>query len=372
MNKICEDRMCVGCSACFNVCPTKSILMKEDAQGFLYPTIDSNTCIDCGLCRKVCLAFGENHKCVPEKVYAAINKNEGDYITSTSGGIATLFSKKIISSGGVVYGAAVCDNMEVKHIRVDRIEDVERLKGSKYVQSVMGDSYFQVRTDLKKEKIVLFIGTPCQIMGLRKFLGKSYDNLYLCDIVCHGVPSGKMLRDHIVAVTDGKRAERISFRDSEGFYLKVYNNVEEIYHKKNFYDVYYIGFLKGLFYRECCYNCDFAESKRVGDVTLGDFWGFNSEKKAFPIKATKGLSLILINTENGKKLLELCDNELIKQERSLEEAVNGNKQLRKPSEKHKKYDSFKKIYKKKGFEKAAKYLLWKERIAYAVLDKLGR
>ena len=373
MRTICEFEQCTGCHACMNVCPVNCIDMKENEYGFLYPKILIDKCTDCGLCKKICPV--ENPVVLSESthVYAAINKQKVDYETATSGGIATLFSRRILSENGSVYGVAINEELDIRHICVECAEDIERIKGSKYVQSRIGNIFLRVREDLRSGKKVLFIGTPCQIAGLKKFLRKDYVNLYTCDIVCHGVPSKKMLMNHIESLGYKNRKNRIVFRDKEGFYLTVLDSEGKVlYRKKNFYDIYYIGFLKGLLYRKSCFLCQFAKPQRVGDITLGDFWGFDSSKGEFPVTTTNGLSLIMVNTQKGKSLFEECSDGLIFIERTLEEAVNGNRQLKCPSKRHKNHEFFEKQYTKLGFEKAAKSALWKERIVYAIIDRIGK
>lgn len=372
MDKICDLEKCTACYSCVNTCPKKSVKMQEDALGYLYPVINQKTCIDCGLCQKSCPVLSPLKLKTPANVYAAINKSKDDYETATSGGIATLFSRKILEQNGVVYGAAVCDNIEIKHIRVEKQEDVDKIKGSKYVQSKIGDSFKSIKSDLETGRKVLFVGTPCQVAGLKKFLHRDFEELYTCDIVCHGVPAARLLKEHLNEVTDVNNIESISFRDRDGYYLSVCTDNKVVYRKKNFYDIFCLGFLRGLFCRQACFSCPYAQSERVGDITLGDFWGFDNKKEAFPVKTKDGLSLVMVNTQKGQKLFDNSNHNMIYLKRELEEAVNGNKQLRHPSKKHKNYNKFRDNYLKSGFEKAAKRALWKERIAYAMIDKIGK
>lgn len=372
MTQICDIKECTGCGACFNICPKKCISMLEDDFGFLYPNIDNTACVDCGMCQKVCPANTDVKYYNPKNVYAAVNKDDADYTTATSGGIATLFSRKVINENGVVYGAGVTDEFRVEHIRVEAHNDIEKIKGSKYVQSVISDVFVKLKEDLESGRLVLFVGTPCQVAGIKSYLSKDYSNLILCDLVCHGVPSSKMLKEHLSGVNDIDKAEKVSFRDEEGFYLTVFGKDNVIYRKRNFRDVFYLGFLKGLIYRESCYSCKYARSERVSDITLGDFWGFDSEKGRFPVSTSKGLSLVMVNTEKGSSFFDKCKDNMIFVERTAQEAVAGNKQLRFPSVKHKNRNSFEKKYLSKGFKKAADRALWKERIVYGILDRIGK
>ncbi len=372
MEQICNINSCTGCGACSNICPKKCISMAEDKFGFLYPNINNDSCIDCGLCKKICPANADVQFNDPKNVYAAINKSDVDYATSTSGGIATLFSRNIIEKNGVVYGAGFLDGFRVKHLRCETQADVEKIKGSKYVQSITVDMLDALKKDLEDGRNVLFVGTPCQVAGVKSYVKKDYPNLILCDLVCHGVPSSKMLKEHLSGINDIDKAEKVSFRDKQGFYLSVFDKDGVIYRKRNFKDVFYLGFLKSLLYRECCYSCKYAKSQRVSDITLGDFWGFDSEKGKFPSSTSNGLSLVMVNTEKGNGFFEECKDKMIFVQRTAQEAVAGNKQLRFPSVKHRNRNKFVSRYLSKGFKKAAGSALWKERIIYGILDMIGK
>lgn len=373
MTEVCDKKFCTGCSACFNICPKSAIFMVEDDLGFIYPEIDSTICVDCGLCSQICPANNKLKFSTPQNVYAAINKNEYDYHTATSGGIATLLARDFIEKGGSVYGAAFSEqSFNFKHIRAENDADIEKIKGSKYVQSDILDVFSQIKQDLDNDLYVLFVGTPCQVAGIKNYLKKDYSKLLVCDLVCHGTPSQKMLKEHLENYVNLQDVKKISFRDKQGYYLTAYEIEDIIYRKRNFNDVFYLGFLKSLFCRESCYSCKYAQPKRFSDITLGDFWGFDAQKGEFSAPTSNGLSLILINTEKGNSYFEGIKNDLIYLERTLEEAVAGNRQLRHASVKHKNYEKFKKYYSILSFEKAAKKCLKIERIIYGLLDKIER
>ena len=371
MKEICKKDDCTGCYACFNSCPKSSIEMKEDEYGFYFPVIDETRCINCNLCKMVCPNVTSQSLRYPRKALAAISKNVYDYQTATSGGVATTLAKRILSENGVVYGAVMDENLSVYHERITSIDKVEKLKGSKYVQSLIKNTFLSVKKDLSKERKVLFIGTPCQCAGLRSFLHKDYKQLYVCDIVCHGVPSIKMLNDHVQAVVGKREVDKISFRDKDGYCLSIFNHGKCEYRKKGFYDLFCIGFLKGLYCREACYACKYAAKKRIGDLTLGDFWGFDYRKERFPVETQYGLSLILVNTEQGEVLLSECKDDLILMQRDIDEAIKGNHQLNAPSLKHKNHDKFMKLYQKYGFEEAADKTLFVEKFKHWLLVKMG-
>lgn len=210
MINIKEKHNCCGCSACVQVCPKQCISMSADNEGFLYPQIDTAICIDCGLCEKVCPVINQNEPREPLAVYAANNNNEDIRLKSSSGGIFTLLAEQIISEGGVVFGARFNENWEVVHDYTEAIEGLEPFRGSKYVQSIIGDNFIKAKQFLTDGRKVLFSGTPCQIAGLKKFLRKEYENLLTVEVVCHGVPSPMVWRDYL----DYKRAKRAAGKNS--------------------------------------------------------------------------------------------------------------------------------------------------------------
>lgn len=366
MEYVCKAEECYGCHACYNACPKHAISMQEDSFGALIPVIQQGKCIDCGLCQRVCPALNESRFATPQQVNAAIAKDEVDYKASTSGGIATTFAKKVIEDGGVVYGATVMDDLTVQHTRASTMEELERQRGSKYVQSAVGDSYRKVKQDLENEKAVLFVGTPCQVDGLHLFLERDYEKLITVNLICHGVAANRLLREHIRGIVGIDDEGKYSFRDGEGYVLTIKNHCGILYKKAFYEDLYYCGFMRKLFFRSTCYTCKYAQKQRVGDITIGDFWGFD-KTKPFVSDTPYGLSVVLVNTPAGKRFFDKCADRLLYQERDLDEAVAGNPQLRYPSQKHRNYRRFRKLYKKFGFQKAAIRSLWIDMIGYRLL-----
>lgn len=366
MEYVCKIEECYGCHACYNVCPKHAISMQEDSFGTLIPVIQQGKCVDCGLCRRVCPALNESQFATPRQVYAAIAKDEADYKASTSGGIATTFAKKVIDDGGVVYGATVMDDLTVRHTRASTMEELECQRGSKYVQSAVSDSYQKVKLDLEKDKPVLFVGTPCQIDGLLLFLGRDYEKLITVNLICHGTPAQRLLKDHVSDIVGREDEREISFRDGEGYVLTIKNKGSLLYKKVFYKDLYYSGFMRKVFFRSTCYTCKYAQKQRVGDITIGDFWGFD-KTKPFITDTPHGLSVVLVNTQAGESFFEECTDRLLLQKRDLDEAVAGNPQLRHPSQKHRNYSKFRTIYKKLGFRKAAMKTLRIDMIGYRLL-----
>lgn len=366
MEHVCKIEACYGCYACYNICPKHAISMREDAYGTLIPTIQQETCVDCRLCQRVCPALHESQFALPQQVYAAVAKDTEDYKASTSGGIATTFAKKMISDGGIVYGATAMDDLTVQHTRASTMEELERQRGSKYVQSAVGDSYRRVKQDLENEKPVLFVGTPCQVDGLLHFLGHKYEKLITVNLICHGVPSQRLLGEHIQNILGDNAKGKYSFRDREGYILTVKKYGQLVYKKKFYQDMYYSGFMRKLFFRPTCYTCKYAQKQRVGDITIGDFWGYD-KSKPFVAETPYGLSVVLLNTQAGKRYFEEVADRLLFQRRELDEAVTGNPQLRHPSQKHRNYEKFRRLYRKCGFQKAARKSLWIDMMGYRLL-----
>ena len=340
-----------------------------DVYGFLHPNINQNKCINCGLCVKVCPNNQKITKNYPNIAYAAWSLNAKDRETSTSGGVSSVLSSYVIENEGIVYGAAFQDG-EVKHIRVTFKEDLYKLKGSKYIQSNIEDTYAKVIQDIVSNKLVLFWGTPCQIAGLKSLITtrhlKDTDKLIYGDIICHGVPSQKIFNDHLRSITKQKnKVYNISFRDPEGYYLTL-NKENNIIYRKGFpEDKFLNGFQYGLFHRDSCYQCQYASPKRISDITIGDFWGLGETK--YP---KKKVSVILCNTTKGVNIIKKVQDKLFLEERPIEEAIYGNSQLQKPSAKHEFYNLFHKTYPKFGYNIAISLSLTKFYIKHFIFKIL--
>ena len=365
MVELCDRALCSGCQSCLNSCPKGCITM-ENESGYSVPSIDDKQCVGCGKCRAACPVLNPIALKTPDCVFAAVCLNERDYKASTSGGIATLLAKNITQQNGVVYGAAFVNQaLGVCHIRAESTMDLERLRGSKYVQSVIGTTYRQVLTDLRDGRTVLFIGTPCQVAGLYGYLQTPFERLFTIDLVCHGTPPYSFLNEHLsgrVGVYD-----QISFRHKGQFRLVAEWNKTPVYQQDRFLDNYYLGFLKGISYRQSCYSCRYATGSRCGDITLGDFWGYRGTYHTFPSNGKYGLSLVMLNSKKGKELFTDCQKDMACEQRTLEEAVQGNKQLWHPSVPHRNREKFLTLYQKKGFDYAANRSLYLERVVYGLL-----
>lgn len=356
-----KKKECCGCNACAEICPRHCIEMVNDSKGFLYPKVDTATCIDCGACEKVCPFEGGNIALNPPlTAYAAWNKDREQYLASSSGGVAYVFSSYIIKQGGVVYGCT-SDGMQIRHIRVTSLSELSKLQGSKYVQSDVRELFDLVKADLKAKKTVLFIGTPCQVAGLKNCIKRIPEHLYLVDLICHGVPSQQMLYEHINHVAAGHSVEQLSFRKGQLFHIEITSQCGTVYSSEPWKDNYYRAFLDGISYRESCYHCPFARRERVSDVTIGDFWGLQ-DVTSLPLKSEEGISVVLPLTEKGKTLIDATKAEVHMYERSVKEAVEGNTQLYRPVNKGLAATLFSLLYPHLSFDKAVKIAIGKSLI----------
>lgn len=343
MNNILSlGKNCCGCNACEQVCPTNCIKFDYDNEGFLYPTVDESKCISCGKCVKHCPILSDVKCNSNPDVYAAKYIDKKVVIKSSSGGVFMPLAKKFVDNGGVVFGCAFDENLVARHIAVEKAEDLYKLQSSKYVQSDIRGIYSQVKTALTQNKPTLFSGTGCQVAGLMSFLGKEYDNLFTIDIVCHGTPSPKLFEyytDWLGKKLGGKLIE-YNFRSKEKHgwdkYFKA-STADKSITKYGLFDPYYSAFMKCTTYRESCYNCKYANAERVGDISLADFWGIEKFDPKFYDK--NGVSLILVNSERGKKEWIELSKQLDYIPSTLELAKEYNKNLSSPSKRPKERDN---------------------------------
>lgn len=325
MITITDKHNCCGCSACVQTCPKQCISFEEDEQGFRYPLVDKEACVDCGLCEKVCPVLNAGEPRQPLAVYAAINPNEEIRRESSSGGIFTMLAESILDEGGVVFGARFNEQWEVIHDYTETKEGLAPFRGSKYVQSRIGETYQQAKAFLTQGRKVMYTGTPCQIAGLRRFLGKEYDNLLTVDVVCHGVPSPLVWRDYLRNITSDNLSQiaSINFRDKstgwKNFRLKIYKQEGNILinesHKQN---LFMQVFLKNLCLRPSCHACTTKSGKSGSDLTIADFWGIEDPDW----DDNKGTSLALVHSSQGQQSMDACG--VSKKQTSYEEAYRHN------------------------------------------------
>ena len=355
---------CVGCFSCEYVCPKKAISFKKKEFGFIYPIIDRTKCINCGLCVERCTISKIDKNNVKSSCFSYISPNKDELKCSSSGGAFFNIAKSFIKDDCIVYGCVMDESRRVVHERADRIEDLHKFQGSKYVQSDIRNVYKLIKNDLDNKEKILFCGTPCQVNAIKLVFAKHLDNLYLIDLVCHGVPSNEFFRKYIenIEKVNNSRIGKIFFRkkysekshEKTNFYesFKISNNKTVVlpYYKS----LYYHSFLKEISYRESCYSCSFADLQRVGDITLGDFWGLyeTSNNK----KNTLGCSLILVNSKKGEVMINELKG-IAKEDISI--AVSNNKQLTTPATKTKYHSELLKLYENNDFCDIVKW--WKKR-----------
>lgn len=306
MIQVQNKKLCCGCSSCASVCPKHCIEMQSDAEGFLYPVVNAASCVNCGLCESVCPFLKVLNARAPRLVYAAKNLNEEERAYSSSGGLFSMIAKKVINDGGVVFGASFDDVWNVNHSYIEKITDIPKLQGSKYVQSRIGDSYKEVKEFLNQGKTVLFSGTACQIAGLKSFLHRDTENLITVDVLCHGVPSPKIWKEYVSLIQSKAKIDTIYFRDKYVgwidycFTVKYVNGyVKRESHNDN---LYMKGYLRSLYLRPSCHNCLVKGGRCGSDLTLGDFWGV--EEILPELFDNKGTSVVLVNSLRGEELLK--------------------------------------------------------------------
>lgn len=365
--EICPRVNCTGCGACVNACPKSCISWVKDDLDTLFPVIDENICIHCDACRRACPDNSEIEFYHPIKTYAAWSLNLEERRTSASGGITSIFYQYTLKRGGFTCGAELTLDKGVNYIPLQSEDDIKRVKNSKYVFSHTNDIYKQVRKALKEGLFVFFVGLPCHVAGLETFLGKLADNenLLTADIICHGVANEDYLFQYLYHIERKKKckAETLCFRDpsfgTETFVFTLRNR-DKVFYKQNHYgtNLYYIGYMEGLQYRENCYHCRYARTERISDLTFGDFDGLGKEK---PFAYwNRQVSMCLVNTHKGEKYLKEVAKDLFLEERPLDEAVKPQHQLQAPTRMHPQRKIFIEEYRKThDFSRAANKVLKK-------------
>ncbi|WP_304152526.1 Coenzyme F420 hydrogenase/dehydrogenase, beta subunit C-terminal domain [Megamonas hypermegale] len=373
---------CCACGACYNICPKNAIEMEIDDYGFKYPKINENKCIGCGACKKVCAFQNIKETNEPLEILVSARKDNSKILQSASGGIFAVFAEKILKENGIVFGSALIEKnkiLEPEHIYIDKLEDLPKLLGSKYVQSDINSTYKEARKFLSAGKKVLFSGTPCQIAGLKSFLGRKYDNLLTIDIICHGVPNAEFFKGYLKILEKQIKAKIIDFKFRDKKYgwgpytmcikFKKDNKIENKYFSLEEASYPHM-FLYTESLRENCYRCKYTNKNRTGDITIGDYWGIENEhpdllkENGGILDRKKGISAIIVNTEKGKVWLDKCKDELFLYSSTFEQVAKANIQLREPSPYGKYRDKIMQLYKDGGYELVDKFYYNKVIIKY--------
>lgn len=322
---------CAGCRVCEQLCPKQCIILRSTEEGFLVAEIDENKCIDCGLCRKRCPQNNLPEKFAPKKVLAVRFRDDRKLMDSASGGAFAAIAQTFIEHNGVVFGASYKEDWTVGHTAVYNVKELYKLQGSKYVQSDVSETYSEVKALLNDGRKVLFSGTPCQIGGLRAFLKKDYENLLTMDLICHGVASPELFKKYIGWLGKKTKGEILyyNFRDKSsgwglGYKAKAKTKTKTKTKTANL-DPYYYHFLKGDTFRECCYRCHYCTKERVGDLTVGDYWGIEQAHPSF--YSMKGVSVMFLNTDKALWWFEQAKSLFYIQESTFGQASRKNHNL---------------------------------------------
>lgn len=344
---------CTGCGSCAGGCPHEAIYMKPNEEGFLIPLIDSSICTRCNLCERVCPALNEaslTNSIIDS--FAALTDNRPQ--TSSSGGAFFSIASAVIRKCGVVYGAAFSDSVRIIHIRVDSLDELPRLCGSKYIQSSIDREIFHaIKKDLQDGMEVLFSGTPCQVKGLKLFLRKEYANLILIDLICHGVSSPGVFNSYIryIERLRHRKVKEFRCRDNREGWSNIFKSTIIYVNDGEEYNSVLANLWNRIFFsemitRQSCHACKFANKNRYGDFTLGDFWGIKGDE--VPSSNKSGVSLLFVNTPKGRAFMETTDL-------SLKEAQTNSKEhpnLYRPTPPSPMRQNFFDCYKMNGFSNA--------------------
>lgn len=395
MLKLNNKAFCCGCAACANACPKGAISMQPDEEGFLYPQVDPAACVNCGLCEKVCPVLHSPVLKDAPSAYAAKINDTDILAKSSSGGMFSALALPILKQGGVVFGAGFDKDWNVCHQYAETEQDLDKLRRSKYVQSNIGTTFRQAKQFLDMGRPVLFTGTPCQIAGLKNYLGKEYENLFTADIICHGVPSPAVWRKFVQESFPHSTIQAIDFRDKtfawNASYLSVTAHgvkfpalpgylrlVKKLFFARQgrlFRSLYHLVFyISNLYERPSCHECHFKGANRSADFTLGDLWGVQQICADFYDK--RGVSVLFVNTRKGERVFGEIKNSLVYQTVPLQSVVQYNPYYATSVPKHPKRAEFFARYRKEPLKQLIPALLgrksWPVRMWKRLLRHLFR
>ena len=338
---------CCGCAACMNICPQHCIEMAANEEGFLYPHVQTEKCVNCGRCMKACPILEKKSPVKDDKrnAWAVIHQDRNVLMASSSGGLFTALAAGVFERDGCVFGAGFTEDFSrIHHMMAETPEDLYALRGSKYLQSETGDCYCAVREQLNRNRWVLFSGTPCQIAGLKGYLGRDYDQLITVDVICHGTPSACVWQHYLKHIEEelGVKATEVSFRNKKygwrKYGISIKSDGKEIYHCSAQNDPYLRIFIKNSCLRESCYHCMIKETGFFSDITMGDLWGV--ERISPKTDSTLGVSLCLIHTEKGEQLFEWVKKNMYVTQLDYNQAVLYNPSLVSSAGRPRERDSF--------------------------------
>ena len=358
---ICPRERCTGCAACFNACPSECISMDPDQEGFLRPVIDQERCDECGACTDVCpiLNMGRPDETRKPGVYACWDKDDAVRFRSASGGAFSAFASSTLGENGIVFGAAYDGNMKVGHVGVTQKGELPRLRGSKYVQSDVVRVYTEIRSFLKQGRKVLFSGTPCQVAGLKAFIGGPDDNMLTCDLLCKGVPSPGLFEKYVSNLEQRFRGKLVTLNPRHKLLGWKLPSTKAVFADGREFvlsgldDAFMFGFANNTTLREACYQCPYSNNVREGDVSLGDFWGIG-EGDPFHHDTRNGVSLVLVNTEKGHVFFGDSTGNLYVEQRTLAEARQRQRVMKQPVREPKERKAVFADYQRLGFDELAK------------------
>lgn len=336
------EKHCYGCAACINICPNNAISIIKNKEGFYNPFIDKEKCSKCGLCEKKCIYLKKiksNSDLENVECYAMQLKDNKDIMYSSSGGVFIELARKILENGGYVSGCVWDENMMAKHIITNDTKELQKMRGSKYVQSDIGKIYKDIQNLLKQRKKVIFTGLPCQIQALKEIVGEN-ENLYTCSLICEGVPSPEIWKKYKEYFEKKQKSKLVSvnFRSKEKYgwnrpIIKMkFENGNVVENLSYNLDKYMILFITGKLMNNSCYECKFKKDKINSDIIIGDFWGF-SDKKTIKNYKKYGVSSVIIKTEKGKILFNNIKNKYNVKQVKYEEIAENNPNLERCLEK---------------------------------------
>lgn len=373
MNEITKKELCTGCSACMNICPKNAISMEKDKEGFYYPKINQDKCIDCGACKRVCPILNTRKNIVLNNCYAGYNKRNDSLINkSSSGAIFEIFADYILNQNGIVVGAAFDNKKQLKHIAITSHNEINKLKGSKYIQSDLTNIFKFIRDNIKNKKI-LFVGTPCQVAGLKSYIKDDLNNLICIDLICHGVPSQNLFDKYILELEKKYKDVVIDydFRNKITGWQNYSNTI--IFKSKKISQLksknsYMKLFLSDVGLRRSCYKCNFKFGNKYSDLTLGDYWGV---KKYHPkIYNEKGVSIIIINSALGNNIFQNINNQIVYEQTDINYIKKTNYSLFSSSVYTSKRENFYRDLEQMSFSDLIKKYSKKQNIVKKIIKKI--